>query len=177
LGSDYSTVITTSPTVSFNGSTLGGVSACSLTWSTAALASSGSDTDCTLSTDRNSNFGTVALEGGASPTAGLTFTPSSTGNYFVCAHISVDGTSSAIHDFALFDATDSRVIARIAGSIDAGGSQYSATMCGPDVFSNLSSRTIRIQGASSSGTVSAVQRSIGGTLYAPTIYWTFVKLN
>lgn len=176
LGSDYSTINSVTSNVYYAGAHQGGASACQMVWSTTSLAASAADTDCTLATDNNLNFGSVALEGGGSPTAGLVITPANTGNYLVCVSMTMDGTVSQVHDFQLLDVTDSRTITRGAGAIDAGGSQYSLTMCGVDTFSNLSARTIRLNGAVSSGTVTAVQRTVS-SIYAPTLYWTIAKLN
>lgn len=132
-------------------------------WSTTSASyadPSVATTSTTLTELYNTNFGSVTAE--ATKLPGITFTPQRTGRYMVCASGTsanastankyarlVDGSGNIIHAGYLHDQS-------IAGSADYGG----FSLCGVLNTTSVASTTVKIQLATSAGTVSIKQDSL-----------------
>lgn len=93
-----------------------------------AYGDPGTDASCTLYEVVNRNFGTVSSYNGASALPGLVWTPTRTGDYLVCANLSVSiNTASAVGSLKLYDGTttiferDSQVTAANGNAISGCG--------------------------------------------------------
>lgn len=141
---------------------------CLWTTSSTSVITPSADASCTFTERSNQNFGTVASTGSKTP--GITFTPSKTGKYFVCARASManDGANEA--KTVLTDGTNT-----IAGFAPrtAGGYYTAVPLCGVVTASSTSAISLTIQiGASAGNTTLA-----GTDSTSKSVEWSIFKLD
>jgi hypothetical protein len=145
---------------------------CVFAFSTNSLADSADDGTCTLVETKNINFGTVVTYGASKP--GITFTPKITGDFEVCASFSADNSATGETKFELSDTTPTTVNTVIKQA-DTNIQDY-GPVCGIYSVSSLSSKTVRLRGATDSGTVSITSASY--TAYnAKPVRWTIKQIT
>lgn len=132
-------------------------------WSTTSASyadPSVATTSTTLTELYNTNFGSVTAE--ATKLPGITFTPQRTGRYMVCASGTSANASTANKYARLVDGSGNIIHAgylhhqSLAGSQDYGG----FSLCGVLNTTSVASTTVKIQLATSAGTVSIKQDSL-----------------
>lgn len=140
---------------------------CTLTRTNAAYGDPAGDADCDLVERTNRNFGTVSSTGGATETAGITFTPTRTGQYRVCAIVSV-ALSTTGNDVGLKLWDGTTTIAE--GGYTSPGNGYGTIvpLCGKININSIASTSFSIQAKSSAGalTIPGSSQQIGA------IEWT-----
>lgn len=132
-------------------------------WSTASASyadPSVATTSTTLTELYNTNFGSVAAESTKLP--GITFTPKTAGRYMVCASATGSNSSTANKYVRLADGSANVINAgylfhaSISGSQDHGG----FSLCGVLNASSTAATTVKVQLATSAGTLSIKQDSL-----------------
>lgn len=143
---------------------------CSWARTNTAIGDPTADASCALTQLTNQNFGTVSTTGSVLP--GITFTPKKAGRYFVCAGLSsIYGSAVSTVKAHLLD--DSTVIAQQAFSSAAASYIGNMHLCGVVVATSTASKTLKIQTAVDSGTVTM-------TVTSPNTYaitWNIVSID
>ena len=129
------------------------------------------DSTCTFVERTNVNFGTVTSQlSGSDKLPGIVFTPSSNGQYLVCARpLSVTNASGSFSYFQLYDGTNA--LATTGHQLNTNTSSY---MCGYYNAVNSVPATIRIRMKSDAGNTNTLGVSLSGV---PSIEWTLVKVT
>lgn len=125
---------------------------CTLTRTNAAYGDPLGDADCDLVERTNRNFGTVISTGGATETAGITFTPTRTGQYRVCAIVSV-ALSTTGNDVGLKLWDGTTTIAEGGYTSPGNGYGQIVPLCGKINVNSIASTSFSIQAKSSAGAI------------------------
>lgn len=140
---------------------------------------SNNEASISLSETNNVNFGTVSGYGassGASALPGIVFTPPTIGYYFVKASFAMDKNGTNISSVRMIDGSGTSIDASSHMFQSSGQFLYSIGLSGIYHCSDLTQRTIKLQGATEAA---AGTLSICGT-YIPSssgIEWSIYKIN
>lgn len=145
---------------------------CEWTNTNTSLADFSNDGSCTFTQRTNTGFGTVTSYGSNQP--GIVFTPTTIGNYYICANIvNHNNTANSENNFQLWDGTTTITtsFSRQAGSATA---IYTNSVCGIYNAASTTSKSIRVRGAVSAGTM-----YVGNNISAnsKTIEWTIYQID
>jgi hypothetical protein len=144
---------------------------CSFGRTSTSLGDPTADASCGFTERKNRNFGTVTSYGSKLP--GIVFAPAKIGRYFVCANVMANQSSTGDGDLQLDDLTT--VIARQSFR-DASTSTYrTIPLCGIWDATSTASATLRIQSATSAGTITLAGG--GGTTPGNAIEWMIFQLD
>lgn len=133
----------------------------------ATYADTSACTSIALTQLQNSNFGSVTTAGSSLP--GITFTPTKTGSYNVCANIISTSTATSSISARLVDGSGTVVNAGTSGIVNGATALTPITLCGIYRASSTAASTIKAQLAINSGTASILNGQASGT---PAINWT-----
>lgn len=123
-------------------------STCSWARTNTAYGDPTADATCALGERQNSNFGTVTSVAGLLP--GITFTPKTTGNYFVCASFTtLIATAGADIGARLWDGAT--VVDESGYEGPNAGNNIAIKLCGIYYVNSTSSKTLSIQTKASAG--------------------------
>jgi hypothetical protein len=146
-------------------------STCSWPRTNTAFGDPTADASCSLVERFNSGFGSVVTYGAALP--GITFTPKNVGTYRICALAAFinDGAGTASR-FNLTDGTNDFVTA-----IQGNGASYTnqVSLCANVPVTSLASKSIRVQTASATNTVTIQGANTGAIVHA--VEWTIYPVT
>ena len=138
-------------------------------------------TGITLTQTTNRNFGTVTTASGSLP--GITFTPPATGMYEVCATASIGASGTEYNEAMRMVDGSSTVINAGVEWVPASTNQLinPLTACGIYNITTLASTTIKLQGATSSGSGTFQIGYVGAPQVFPSgsaqITWSIFQLD
>jgi hypothetical protein len=122
---------------------------CSWARTNTALGDPTADASCALVESTNRGFGTVSTSGSVLPA--ITFSPKIPGIYYACASFSASNSVSSTGVARLWDGTN--ILAEGSNSWSAASLSSQYKLCGTISFSSISSKTLSIQTATQSGTI------------------------
>lgn len=146
-------------------------STCSWARTNTALGDPTADASCALTTNYNTNFGTVtSVDSGGSALPGITFTPSRAGKYYACASFFVIAGSSGQASAQLLAGSD---VVAVTASTNPSTSAANFNLCGIVNASTTSSINLKIQTAAQAG--STTLQSNSPATHA--IDWTIFQID
>jgi hypothetical protein len=141
---------------------------CSWSRTNVAYGDPATDASCALVERTNTNFGSVT---GSNDLPKTIFTPTKSGKFYICADISIQGSSlAATLGFKLWDGTTT--IAEADWQVPVAGYGSRIPLCGIYNATNTSSKTLSIQTKASAGSV-----SISNLTAASVIEWQIFALD
>lgn len=147
---------------------------CSWARTNAAYGDPTADATCALVERANRNFGTVTTYTVTNPEPGIVFTPKRAGLYWVCAFSKVQGgTANSGVDVRLWDGTTT--IAETSRRTTNAGDPFMHPLCGLISVTSTASKTISVQTAASTGSVTIAADSVG--INASAIEWSIIQID
>lgn len=142
---------------------------CSWARTNTALGDPTADASCALVEQTNSNFGTVSTSGSVLPA--ITFTPKKSGRYYACAAVTYAvGGANSTSTLALKDG--STTVATARNSLTS-GFLGNTSLCGIVVATDITAKTLSIQTANDTTSVTITEASPGRS----PIEWSIFQLD